>query len=140
MLASNISSGVFQVVHGFGENIRGTFLGAFDTMTHETSGRNDQIAREGRLEIQRGMERLGRGTGNATTGTATTGMTTTNAPSYPNTYNEPQAAANDSMFRRPAAAYKAEVPTDAPVAPGPAGYSTGASYGYPHGHDKAPHL
>ncbi|KAJ2913177.1 hypothetical protein MD484_g7234, partial [Candolleomyces efflorescens] len=129
--------GLFQVVHGFGENVRGTVLGAIDTVTHDTSGRNDQIAREGRLEIQRGMERLGRRTGTSTVGVSTT------VNHYPATDNEPQVApANDSMFRRPAAAYKADGPNDMPAVPQPvpepAGYSTGASYGYPH--DKAPHV
>ncbi|KAF8999644.1 hypothetical protein BDQ17DRAFT_745382 [Cyathus striatus] len=50
--------GVFEVVHGVGDNIRGTALGAVDTMGHNGLTKNDEIARQGRLETQRGMAHL----------------------------------------------------------------------------------
>lgn len=43
---------------GAGENIRGTFLGAVDTMGHRGPTQNDDIAQQGRLEMERGLAHL----------------------------------------------------------------------------------
>ncbi|KDR72637.1 hypothetical protein GALMADRAFT_228909 [Galerina marginata CBS 339.88] len=82
--------GAVEAVHGAGENIRGTMLGAVDTMSKKGPTKNDEIAREGRLEMERGLAKL-RGT-NVTSqaGTGPTGATTGMASSYP----EPSANAN----------------------------------------------
>ncbi|KAE9409190.1 hypothetical protein BT96DRAFT_1012785 [Gymnopus androsaceus JB14] len=58
---SNLGSkvkGAFNTIHGVGENIRGTTLGAVDTMAHDKDGeaKNEAIGQKGRSEIQRGME------------------------------------------------------------------------------------
>jgi len=50
---------------GAGENLRGTLLGAVDTMSHEGMSKNDEIARQGRLEMERGMANM-RGHGKTT--------------------------------------------------------------------------
>ncbi|KAG2024059.1 hypothetical protein CC2G_001654 [Coprinopsis cinerea AmutBmut pab1-1] len=62
--------GVFEVIHGLGENIRGTALAAIDSMSKSDSTKNDEIARQGRLELERGLTNLGkrRGQSSATTG------------------------------------------------------------------------
>ncbi|TFK24354.1 hypothetical protein FA15DRAFT_420021 [Coprinopsis marcescibilis] len=69
--------GIFEVVHGLGDNIRGTFLGAVDTMMNHNSSKNDEIARQGRLEMQRGLTNMRSG---RTTTTAQPGMVQSTAP------------------------------------------------------------
>ncbi|KAJ3789975.1 hypothetical protein GGU10DRAFT_341858 [Lentinula aff. detonsa] len=57
----NKVKGAFNTVHGIGENsIRATALGAVDTIAHDKEGevKNDQIAQQGRMETQRGMEQM----------------------------------------------------------------------------------
>ncbi|KAJ8518016.1 hypothetical protein ONZ45_g4884 [Pleurotus djamor] len=61
--------GAFQAIHGIGENIRGTALGAIDTITKDGT-RNDQIAQRGRLETSEGLARM---RGGKVTGTPATG-------------------------------------------------------------------
>lgn len=43
---------------GVGENARGTLLGAVDTVTNEGPTKNDEIARHGRLEMERGLANM----------------------------------------------------------------------------------
>ncbi|KAJ3869290.1 hypothetical protein EV359DRAFT_76845 [Lentinula novae-zelandiae] len=52
--------GVFNTVHGLGENVRATALGAVDTIAHDKEGeiKNDQIAQQGRLQTTRGLEQM----------------------------------------------------------------------------------
>ncbi|KAH6903390.1 hypothetical protein BKA70DRAFT_1300848 [Coprinopsis sp. MPI-PUGE-AT-0042] len=50
--------GLWEVIHGLGDSIRGTALGAIDTMTHSDSRKYDTIASEGRAEMQRGLANL----------------------------------------------------------------------------------
>ncbi|KAH9487428.1 hypothetical protein JR316_0001503 [Psilocybe cubensis] len=50
--------GAVEVVHGAGENLRGTMLGAVDTMVHRGPTTNDDIAQQGRLEMERGLAHL----------------------------------------------------------------------------------
>ncbi|KAG2055914.1 hypothetical protein BDR06DRAFT_970388 [Suillus hirtellus] len=49
--------GAAQVIHGFGDNIRGSALGAADRATSSTAGvqKNDDLATKGRAEIAEGM-------------------------------------------------------------------------------------
>ncbi|CAA7266446.1 unnamed protein product [Cyclocybe aegerita] len=48
--------GVAEVIHGASENLRGTMLGAVDTVgSHGGYSKNDEIARQGRLELERGL-------------------------------------------------------------------------------------
>ncbi|KAF9482934.1 hypothetical protein BDN70DRAFT_990718 [Pholiota conissans] len=47
--------GVAEVIHGVGENIRGTTLGAVDQLSKDTNLKNEEIAEKGRLETQRGL-------------------------------------------------------------------------------------
>ncbi|KIM75298.1 hypothetical protein PILCRDRAFT_13712 [Piloderma croceum F 1598] len=53
--------GAAEVVHGVGDNVRGTFLGAIDTATGRQS-ENDEIAARGRMEVSQGMAKI-RGAG-----------------------------------------------------------------------------
>ncbi len=46
------------LISGAGENIRGTVLGAVDTMTKEGPSKNDEIARHGRLEMEGGLANI----------------------------------------------------------------------------------
>ncbi|KAJ4485671.1 hypothetical protein J3R30DRAFT_3441121 [Lentinula aciculospora] len=56
----NKVKGAFNTVHGIGENVRATALGAVDTIAHDKEGevKNDQIAQQGRFETERGMEQM----------------------------------------------------------------------------------
>ncbi|KAF9457361.1 hypothetical protein BDZ94DRAFT_1273369 [Collybia nuda] len=45
----------YHVIHGLGENVRGTTLGAVDTATNKGGSENDEIARKGRLEMEQGL-------------------------------------------------------------------------------------
>ncbi|KAL4261877.1 hypothetical protein AB1N83_008121 [Pleurotus pulmonarius] len=61
--------GGFQVVHGVGDNIRGTALGLVDTATGD-GVTNDEIARRGRVETSEGFAKL-MGRGGSVSGSAT---------------------------------------------------------------------
>ncbi|KAJ7743509.1 hypothetical protein DFH07DRAFT_943186, partial [Mycena maculata] len=50
--------GAAQIVHGAGENIRGTILGGVDTAVHKDSSANDEIARKGREQHATGVSNL----------------------------------------------------------------------------------
>ncbi|KAJ6505613.1 hypothetical protein DFH09DRAFT_1375255 [Mycena vulgaris] len=50
--------GAVQVVHGLGENVRGTILGGVDTVVHGNSADNDAIAAKGREENAEGLARM----------------------------------------------------------------------------------
>jgi len=50
--------GAAEVVHGAGEGLRGTLLGAVDTMVRKGPTQNDEIARQGRLEVELGMAKM----------------------------------------------------------------------------------
>ncbi|KAJ7576123.1 hypothetical protein C8J56DRAFT_973146 [Mycena floridula] len=50
--------GAFEVIHGVGDNIRGTALGAVDTVTKSGETKNDRVAEKGRLETQDGLQKL----------------------------------------------------------------------------------
>ncbi|KAF8148626.1 hypothetical protein B0H34DRAFT_736321 [Crassisporium funariophilum] len=56
----NKIKGAAEVIHGMGENIRGTMLGAVDTMGHESVNKGDDVATQGRLEVERGKANLGK--------------------------------------------------------------------------------
>ncbi|RDB27288.1 hypothetical protein Hypma_004373 [Hypsizygus marmoreus] len=47
--------GAYHVVHGIGDNIRGTALGAIDTVGHHADTKNDELAQKGRLETEQGL-------------------------------------------------------------------------------------
>ncbi|KAF6741934.1 hypothetical protein DFP72DRAFT_941126 [Ephemerocybe angulata] len=47
--------GVFEAVHGAGENIRGSALSAVDSLAGQGPNRNDEIARQGQQETQMGV-------------------------------------------------------------------------------------
>jgi len=53
-LGAKIKGGI-QAIHGLGENIRGTALGALDTMSEGHETQNDEIARKGRVETEAGL-------------------------------------------------------------------------------------
>ncbi|KAJ6553751.1 hypothetical protein DFH09DRAFT_1366112 [Mycena vulgaris] len=50
--------GAVQVVHGLGENVRGTILGGVDTVVHGNSADNDATAAKGRGEKAEGLARM----------------------------------------------------------------------------------
>lgn len=50
--------GATQFVHGMGDSIRGTALGAVDTATGGGETKNDEIAQRGRLEMQEGLDNM----------------------------------------------------------------------------------
>ncbi|KAJ7466214.1 hypothetical protein B0H11DRAFT_60084 [Mycena galericulata] len=47
--------GAAQMVHGAGENIRGTILGGVDTVVHKGPSANDEIASKGRQQTAEGL-------------------------------------------------------------------------------------
>ncbi|KAJ6628619.1 hypothetical protein B0H10DRAFT_1990581 [Mycena sp. CBHHK59/15] len=47
--------GGVRVAKGLGDNVRGTTMGAIDTVEHRDSSVNDEIARRGRMEIEQGI-------------------------------------------------------------------------------------
>ncbi|KAK7047119.1 hypothetical protein VNI00_006784 [Paramarasmius palmivorus] len=55
---ANKIRGAVDAVHGAGENIRGTTLGAADTIAHDQSAKNDEIAAKGRKEWANGVARM----------------------------------------------------------------------------------
>jgi len=61
--------GAAQVVHGIGESIRGTVLGAADTITHSPTGeaKNEAIASKGKAEFEEGLSKI-RGSGSGGVG------------------------------------------------------------------------
>ncbi|KAJ3983302.1 hypothetical protein F5890DRAFT_208662 [Lentinula detonsa] len=81
----NKVKGAFNTVHGIGENVRATALGAVDTIAHDKEGevKNDQIAQQGRLETQRGLEQMSGRQQNTNT-MANNYDTTTAAPALAN--------------------------------------------------------
>ncbi|KAJ3493738.1 hypothetical protein NLJ89_g10948 [Agrocybe chaxingu] len=57
--SGNRIKGVAEVIHGAGENLRGTLLGAVDTVGSQGGySKNDEIARQGRLELDRGLAQV----------------------------------------------------------------------------------
>jgi len=50
--------GAVHVVHGVGENIRGTALGALDAFAKNGDTRNEEIAKKGRWETEQGLAAL----------------------------------------------------------------------------------
>ncbi|KAJ3830327.1 hypothetical protein EV361DRAFT_943754 [Lentinula raphanica] len=97
--------GAFNTVHGIGENIRATTLGAVDTIAHDKEGeyKNDQIAREGRMETQRGMDQMsGRQRTYGDTTTANANTNTVPAGSHANqSYTFDHDRARDTVSAEP---------------------------------------
>ncbi len=56
----NVKIAVLILMVGVGENIRGTGLGAADTIAHEGENKGDAIAQRGREEMSKGMANMGR--------------------------------------------------------------------------------
>ncbi|KAJ7685924.1 hypothetical protein B0H17DRAFT_16308 [Mycena rosella] len=50
--------GAAQVVHGLGDNVRGSILGGVDTVVHQDSSQNDAIAAKGRAEHAVGAAKM----------------------------------------------------------------------------------
>ncbi|KAJ7747161.1 hypothetical protein DFH07DRAFT_942464 [Mycena maculata] len=50
-----VTAGGVQVAKGLGDSVRGTTMGAIDTVEHRDSSINDEIARRGRMEIEQGI-------------------------------------------------------------------------------------
>ncbi|KAF6741935.1 hypothetical protein DFP72DRAFT_1179888 [Ephemerocybe angulata] len=112
--------GVYEVIHGIGENIRGSFLGALDTMSHHDStvpSRNDQIAAEGRAELQRGLTHLGRRPAGATGTTTSEGYNPYfGDAAYYHSQTGPSADAQPAQFGQTERTYH-EPPAGAPPLP-----------------------
>ncbi|KAJ7092294.1 hypothetical protein B0H15DRAFT_799469 [Mycena belliarum] len=72
--------GATQMVHGAGENLRGTLLGGVDTVAHQDSTRNDAVAARGRAEHAAGAARM---TGDAMTFTPCGSIETAPRPPVP---------------------------------------------------------
>ncbi|KAJ7233731.1 hypothetical protein B0H12DRAFT_1239253 [Mycena haematopus] len=49
---------VFQIVHGVGENVRGTVLGAIDDWENKGQQKHHDVARQGRAEIDGAFQQL----------------------------------------------------------------------------------
>ncbi|KAF7367898.1 hypothetical protein MSAN_00854600 [Mycena sanguinolenta] len=49
---------VFQIMHGVGENVRGTVLGAVDDWENKGQQKHHEIARQGRAEIDGAFRKL----------------------------------------------------------------------------------
>ncbi|KAF9561489.1 hypothetical protein CPC08DRAFT_707318 [Agrocybe pediades] len=85
----NRVKGAFEVLHGAGESIRGTAMGALDTMGHEGLTKNDEIARQGRLEMERGLANLKGSKAVSQTGYGTTGTGTENTTGAYGSHTQP---------------------------------------------------
>ncbi|THV07018.1 hypothetical protein K435DRAFT_960226 [Dendrothele bispora CBS 962.96] len=95
-MSSNLGDkvrGAAHVIHGVGDNIRGTALGAADTVTNSREGeaKNDVLATGGREETARGMSMFkggaadsgqGGGTAVGSDYSTTTTTTTSDPPSH----------------------------------------------------------
>ncbi|KAJ3918567.1 hypothetical protein F5877DRAFT_78916 [Lentinula edodes] len=93
--------GVFNTVHGLGENVRATALGAVDTMAHDKEGemKNDQIAQQGRLETTRGMEQMsGRPRNVNTTANYDTTTADPSLANHPATSDYPQHHRDNEVY------------------------------------------
>ncbi|KAJ6474544.1 hypothetical protein DFH09DRAFT_1218086 [Mycena vulgaris] len=53
-IGTKLKGGV-QVAKGLGDSVRGTTMGAIDTVEHRDSSLNDEMARRGRMEIEQGI-------------------------------------------------------------------------------------
>ncbi|KAJ7762126.1 hypothetical protein B0H16DRAFT_1529753 [Mycena metata] len=56
--APGMIQSVFQLVHGFGETVRGTMLGAIDDLENNGEQKHHDVARQGRAEIDEAYRRL----------------------------------------------------------------------------------
>ncbi|KAF7339127.1 hypothetical protein MVEN_01989400 [Mycena venus] len=90
--ASNDESGVmstfrsvFQLVHGVGENVRGTVLGTIDDWENRGEQKHHDVARRGRAEIDEAFQRLW-GTSGATAAQVQPSASTTGYDAAPPTY------------------------------------------------------
>ncbi|KAH7881124.1 uncharacterized protein C8R40DRAFT_1164538 [Lentinula edodes] len=93
--------GVFNTVHGLGENVRATALGAVDTIAHDKEGemKNDQIAQQGRLETTRGMEQMsGRPRNVNTTANYDTTTADPSLANHPATSDYPQHHRDNEVY------------------------------------------
>ncbi|KAF7974173.1 hypothetical protein HWV62_13303 [Athelia sp. TMB] len=138
----NKIKGAIQVTHGIGENIRGTVLGAVDTVSGDNTGA-DNVATTGRAEVDQGMANM-RGTappvgdaagtgvvGNGTfsgvgTGTGPRGAAQ-NANSVPNTNTTSAGFGNANANTNVAAGTGASNYTGVPSQQGPASGNTAYS-------------
>ncbi|KAJ7681033.1 hypothetical protein DFH06DRAFT_434538 [Mycena polygramma] len=49
---------VAQLLHGLGENVRGTILGAIDDLERKGEEKHHQVARQGKAEIEEAFQKL----------------------------------------------------------------------------------
>jgi len=103
---------------GAGENLRGTVLGAVDTMGKKGPTKNDVIAKEGRLEMERGLANLRGSKATSQAGAGPTGGTMATAPQQPQQYaNTDTTQAQNNQFKAGIAPYGGG-PTSTAAAPG----------------------
>ncbi|KAJ7052114.1 hypothetical protein C8F01DRAFT_1173010 [Mycena amicta] len=88
---------VFQLVHGVGETIRGTILGAIDDVENRGEQRHHEIARAGQTEVATAARSLGlwSGSDEAEGAPSTTGYDA-QPPSYTSGYGTGTAANSSS--------------------------------------------
>ncbi|KAJ7131792.1 hypothetical protein C8R43DRAFT_1023906 [Mycena crocata] len=56
-IGTKLKGGV-QVAKGLGDTVRGTTMGAVDTIEHRDSSLNDEMVRRGRMEIEQGISMI----------------------------------------------------------------------------------
>ncbi|KAJ7878016.1 hypothetical protein B0H13DRAFT_1971636 [Mycena leptocephala] len=54
----NTFRSVFQIMHGIGENVRGTLLGAIDDLENNGEQKHHEVARQGRAEMDEAFQKL----------------------------------------------------------------------------------
>ncbi|KAJ7140535.1 hypothetical protein C8R43DRAFT_1017417, partial [Mycena crocata] len=71
-IGTKLKGGV-QVAKGLGDTVRGTTMGAVDTIEHRDSSLNDEMVRRGRMEIEQGISMIkGHPVGTTSPGTVNT--------------------------------------------------------------------
>ncbi|KAF5392425.1 hypothetical protein D9757_002294 [Collybiopsis confluens] len=96
----NKIKGAASTFHGIGESIRGTALGAVDTIAHDKEGemKNDAIGQKGKLEAEQGMQRM-RMSGHPIQATTTApGAPSAGISDYPKHHRDDEVF-NDSQAR-----------------------------------------
>ncbi|KAF8181943.1 hypothetical protein K438DRAFT_2021028 [Mycena galopus ATCC 62051] len=82
---------MFQIMHGVGENVRGTVLGAIDDWENKGQQKHHDVARQGRAEIDGAFQQLWGTSGSATPSQVPTTASATGYDAAPPTYQATNA-------------------------------------------------
>ncbi|KAJ6505327.1 hypothetical protein C8R45DRAFT_1091059 [Mycena sanguinolenta] len=92
---------VFQVMHGVGENVRGTVLGAIDDWENKGQQKHHEIARQGRAEIDGAFRQLWGTSGSVSPAQDTPDASATGYDATPPTYQSTNSGYGTAAGFRP---------------------------------------